>query len=285
MDEVDRLLDIRKSRGKTSKFYKKHEKPAALIASSISRLSLSKVQIVAASATVGRPLRRELSRVLGLTPDECPQTIRAVNSHQSSLSRAISIPTTLKHYAMPCDTETKGGLLTTAAFFIKELSKVEDVNRKILLVVSNHCGIQIHDALGALKHFGIFPEPKLLLNFMDADGTDNLIEAYRGISETSGVGEKSKLNKSNSARGFVLVTGENSVRGIHLNDLDVVVIVGRPKGPDEYIHIAGRAGRAGRNGKVVTIVNLEQISTLASLESMLGISFQPINQSEVKAIL
>lgn len=287
MDEVDRLLDSKKSRGKTSKFYKKHEKPAALIASSVSRLTLGRVQIVAASATVGRPLKRELSRVLGYHPSECPQTIQAQISEENESSRAISIPKTLKHFVMSCDVETSGGLLTSAAFLVKELSKGHGMSKRILFVITNNCGIHLNDAIGALKHFGISPEPRLLLDFMNADGTDDLIEAYRGISETSGVGEKSLSMKSSTenSSGYVLITGENSVRGMHLNDLDFVVVVGRPKGPDEYIHVAGRAGRAGKEGKVVNVVSLEQISALASLESMLGINFEPVEQGELHTLL
>ena len=284
MDEVDRLLDAKKSRGKTSKFYKKHEKPAASIASSISRLSLGKVQVVAASATVGRQLRRELSRVLGLTPDECPQTLTAVNTNGHDTNRVISLPTTLKHFVVPCDAETSGGLLTTAAFLVKEISNKDDFDRRILFVVTQDCGIQLNDAMGALRHFGVSPQPKLLLDFMNTDGTDNLIEAYRLVSDTAGVGERSLLQRSSlleNEREYLLMTGENSVRGIHLNDLDIVIVVGRTKGPDEYIHVAGRAGRAGKEGKVINIVSLEQLSTMTNLEGMLGINFSHIDQESM----
>ena len=200
MDEVDRLLDVKKSRGKTSKYYKKHEKPAALIASSISRLTLGKVQLVAASATVGRPLKRELSRVLGYHPSECPQIIRAEANEESNSPRAITIPKTLKHFVMACDSQSSGSLLTSAAFFVKALSKTQsNRNKRILFVMTNNCGINLNDAVGALRHFGITPEPKLLLDFMNnANGTENLIEAYRNLSETSGVGAESTLSMTSS---------------------------------------------------------------------------------------
>ena len=74
MDEVDRLLNVKKSR--TDKSFKRHEKPAAMLAAAIARLTKGRVQVIAASATVGRPIRRELSRVLGLHSSECPETLR-----------------------------------------------------------------------------------------------------------------------------------------------------------------------------------------------------------------
>ena len=188
---------------------------------------------------------------------------------------------------MACDADTSGSLLTSAAFLIKELSKIGGTDKKVLLVVTNDCGIQLNDAIGALGHFGITPEPKLLLDFMNADGTDSLIDAYRDISETSGLGEKSISKKSSidKSSGYLLVTGENSVRGMHLNDLDIVAIVGRTKGPDEYTHVAGRAGRAGRKGKVVNIIRLEHMSSFTGLQSMLGIDFEPIDQNKVSNLL
>ena len=115
---------MKKNRGKTSKYYKKHEKPAATIASSIARMSLGQAQVVAASATVGRPLRRELARVLGLTPEECPQIIRGTSwseDDQAGLTRAVTLPKTLQNYVMPCDGSSTGGLLTAAAFLVKNL--------------------------------------------------------------------------------------------------------------------------------------------------------------------
>jgi superfamily II DNA/RNA helicase len=292
MDEVDRLLDVKKTRGKTSKYYKKHEKPTATIASSIARMTLGQAQIVAASATIGRPMRRELARILGLTPDECPQVIRGPTTSNGGddsdlSSRAITLPKTLQHYVLPCEGSTTGSLLTAAAFLVKNLPPLgNNRGRRILFVVSKGCGIKLRDALGALSHFGVKPEPKSLLDVMEANGTDNLIEKYRDISGSSGLGERSTSSVSFSqSEGYLLVSAEDTVRGIHLDDLDTVVIVGRPKGPDEYLHVAGRAGRAGKSGKVVSVVSYEQASGLSGWESMLGINFSPIDESEVRAVL
>mmetsp|Transcript_3533 Transcript_3533/g.5116 ORF Transcript_3533/g.5116 Transcript_3533/m.5116 type:complete len:291 (-) Transcript_3533:133-1005(-) len=289
MDEVDRLLDTKKVRGKTSKYFKKHEKPAAAIASSIARMTLGKVQIVAVSATVGRSLRRELARVLGLTPDECPQVIRGSSNEKSSngitSSRAITVPKTLKHFVLPCDGSTSGGLLTAAAFLVKGLPQINGRGRRSLFVVANGCGIKLKDAIGALKHFGVSPEPKSLLDVMEATGTDNLIEAYQNVSGSSGIGESSTSGLALSgSTGYLLLSTEDTVRGIHLDNLDSVIIVGRPKGPDEYIHIAGRAGRAGKVGNVVNVVSFEQAAALSSWETMLGINFIPCDENDVREI-
>ena len=74
--------------------------------------------------------------------------------------------------------------------------------------------------------------------------------------------------------GYLLVTGEDTIRGLHLDGLDVVLVAGRPVGPDEYTHIAGRTGRAGRSGSVVNIVSDQDADKVVSWEKMLGIQYE-----------
>lgn len=280
----DRLLNIKTGRGKTSKYYKKHDKPAAILTSTIAKFTLGQAQLVAASATVGRPLRRELARVLGLAPDECPRVVRATGSVEGTSTRPITTPGSLTHYAVPCDGSTSGSLLTAAAFVAKALPKIDGRGRKILFVVTKACGIQLKDAIGALKHFNVKPEPKALLDVLEADGTDRLMENHRRVTGAAGLGERSANIAFDEKDGYLLVTGEDTVRGIHLDQLDTVVVVGRPTTPDEYIHIAGRAGRAGATGSVVNIIQYEKANALASWEGQLGISFIPMDESEISSI-
>jgi len=302
MDEVDRLLSIKKTR--TDK-RSRHEKPAALLSAAIARLTLGKVQVIAASATVGRPLRRELSRVLGLHSSECPETLRGkddtsklnerVNDDDTvHVGRAVKIPSTVQNYVLPVDGSTSGQLLTSAAFASKSLmqhaSSFENVaGRKVLVVLTRNCDIKVHNALGALRHFGIKPEPQSLLDALGADGTDRLVEAHRRVSGVEGVGgsstTKNGKDDDDDDDGYVLITHEDNVRGLHLDGLDAVIVIGRPGSPDEYTHIAGRTGRAGKRGSVLNIVSFEQAAALSSWTKMLGIDFIPVVESEVGSII
>ncbi|KAL7577841.1 hypothetical protein ACA910_010588 [Epithemia clementina (nom. ined.)] len=79
---------------------------------------------------------------------------------------------------------------------------------------------------------------------------------------------------------YLLVTGEDSVRELHLDGLDPVLMVVRPKTPDDYTHIAGRNGRAGQKGHVVAVVSSEQAVAWQSWESMVQIGFAKIVPSQ-----
>jgi hypothetical protein len=300
LDEVDRLLEVKK--GYVAK-KKQHEKPAATVAASVARLTLGRAQVISASATVGRPLRRELTRVLGLDPKDCPLVIRGSEDMRDDddddeqeqgaqqpgvhVARAVTIPDTVTNYVTPVDTSSAGKLLTNAMFAIKSLNKKKQ--RRILLVLTRGCDINTYNAIGALKHFGCSPEPQSLLDVLEADGTDNMIEKHRQVSGATGLGESYFRDTSQEdddaddiqRPGYLYVTGEDTVRGLHLDGLDVVIVVGRPNGPDEYTHIAGRTGRAGRPGKVINVLSLEQTKAVNGWEKMLNVEFQRLELDDI----
>eukprot|EP00526_Cylindrotheca_closterium_P005103 CAMPEP_0113633596 /NCGR_PEP_ID=MMETSP0017_2-20120614/17485_1 /TAXON_ID=2856 /ORGANISM="Cylindrotheca closterium" /LENGTH=623 /DNA_ID=CAMNT_0000544243 /DNA_START=92 /DNA_END=1963 /DNA_ORIENTATION=- /assembly_acc=CAM_ASM_000147 len=285
MDEVDRLLDTKRGRN-PSTGRNKHEKPAAIVTSAVARLTFGRAQVVSVSATVGRTLKRELSRVLGLPPKEFPAVVRGNDSMQEEefrkantgghLGRAVTIPETVNNYVVPVDSSSTGKILTSAFFVLRELNRQQ--TRRILLVLTKGSGISTQNTLGALKHFGCQPEPRSLLDVLEADGTDRLIEVHREVSGATGVGEAKGIGKD---EGYVLVTGEDSVRGLHLDGLDAVVVVGRAQGPDEYTHIAGRTGRAGRRGSVFNVVSSKEASAVKAWEKMLDIEFLEITIEEI----
>jgi len=52
----------------------------------------------------------------------------------------------------------------------------------------------------------------------------------------------------------VLVATNVAARGLHVDDLDLVVNIDPPTDPKDYVHRAGRTARAGESGRVVTLV-------------------------------
>lgn len=317
LDEVDRLLTIKNKKGLSQAQRNKrarksrfdgyegdgaektgplHEKPAAVLTAAVARRTLGRAQVIAASATVGRSLKRELSRVLGLPPKEYPRVIQGnamemeewasqqqQQQHEKGqhFDRAVTIPGSVRNYVLPVDASSVGKLLTSAFFAIKNLNSGEKP-QKILLVLTKNCGITTTNAIGALKHFRCQPEPQSLLDVLqDANGTDQLMDVHRKISGSDGVGEQSSDANSDS---YLLVTGEDTVRGMHLDGLDTVVVVGRANGPDEYIHIAGRTGRAGNDGKVINVLSETHAVAIQSWEKMLNTEFAAVTMEGIKSL-
>ncbi|MFJ7147589.1 DEAD/DEAH box helicase [Streptomyces sp. NPDC100445] len=62
------------------------------------------------------------------------------------------------------------------------------------------------------------------------------------------------LAQFKDGRLSVLVATNVAARGLHIDDLDLVVNVDPPTDPKDYVHRAGRTARAGESGSVVTLV-------------------------------
>merc|ERR1712032_1098962 len=182
---------------------------------------------------------------------------------------------------------------------------------KILMVLTRGFCIGTPNVIGALQHFNCKPEPQSLLDALEATsanaflnannddgddgfnigtkiGTNARIQNHRKVSGSSGIGEE--VDDDEEKEGYLFVTGEDTIRGLHFDSLDVVLVVGKPYGPDEYTHIAGRTGRAGKTGRVFNIVH-DTGDTIKrqhkSWENMLNINFMeiPNNNDDIKNII
>ncbi|MEE4420608.1 DEAD/DEAH box helicase [Streptomyces bugieae] len=69
----------------------------------------------------------------------------------------------------------------------------------------------------------------------------------------------------------VLVATNVAARGLHVDDLDLVVNVDPPTDPKDYLHRAGRTARAGESGRVVTLVLSGQRHEVSRLMAEAGI--------------
>ena len=62
------------------------------------------------------------------------------------------------------------------------------------------------------------------------------------------------LQQLTSGRVNVLVATDVAARGIHVDDIDLVIQADAPDEYKTYLHRAGRTGRAGKDGRVVTLI-------------------------------
>ena len=69
----------------------------------------------------------------------------------------------------------------------------------------------------------------------------------------------------------MLVATNVAARGIHVDDLDLVVNVDPPTDHKDYLHRGGRTARAGESGSVVTLVTPNQRRDMTRLMSDAGI--------------
>ncbi|MFE7775373.1 DEAD/DEAH box helicase [Streptomyces sp. NPDC057445] len=132
-----------------------------------------------------------------------------------------------------------------------------------------------------------------VIMFLD---TKHAVDRLTGHLLNSGVraaalhGGKSQPQRTRTLAQFkaghvtVLVATNVAARGIHIDNLDLVVNVDPPSDHKDYLHRGGRTARAGESGVVVTLVTPDQRRGMVRLMADAGIHPQttPIRSGEAE---
>ncbi|MGW9370360.1 DEAD/DEAH box helicase [Streptomyces xanthophaeus] len=108
--------------------------------------------------------------------------------------------------------------------------------------------------------------------------TEDLLNS--GVRAAALHGGKSQPQRTRTLAQFktghvtVLVATNVAARGIHVDNLDLVVNVDPPTDPKDYLHRGGRTARAGESGSVVTLVTPGQRRDMTRLMQAAGITPQ-----------
>jgi superfamily II DNA/RNA helicase len=97
-------------------------------------------------------------------------------------------------------------------------------------------------------------------------GADRLVEQLlkEGVSAAAIHGDLRQQMREKSLAQFtegglpVLVATDVAARGIHVDDIDIVIHYDPPEDAKNYLHRSGRTARAGESGLVVTLVLWDQ---------------------------
>ncbi len=93
-------------------------------------------------------------------------------------------------------------------------------------------------------------------------------------------GANSQSNRMRSIQQFkkgdfeVLVATDVAARGIHVDDLSLVINYDVPLEKDSYVHRIGRTGRAGNGGRAITLVTKDDLFSLYEIEEHVGVLIQ-----------
>lgn len=81
----------------------------------------------------------------------------------------------------------------------------------------------------------------------------------------------STINQFKAGEFSILVTTDVAARGIHIEDLSLVINYDVPVEKDSYVHRIGRTGRAGNSGRAVTLVTGEDQMSLYEIEEHINV--------------
>jgi superfamily II DNA/RNA helicase len=111
-------------------------------------------------------------------------------------------------------------------------------------------------------------------------GADRLAKQLgrAGISAAAIHGDRNQNQRQRALDGFaagdprVLVATDVAARGIHVDDVDLVVQYDPPNDPKDYLHRSGRTARAGASGLVVALAEHGQVRDLQRLHDAAGVT-------------
>ncbi|WP_425563702.1 DEAD/DEAH box helicase, partial [Pseudonocardia kongjuensis] len=122
-------------------------------------------------------------------------------------------------------------------------------------------------------------EGRTILFVRTKHGADRMVRVLRrqGVAAGPLHGGRSQNQRNRALDDFrsgevpVLVATDVAARGIHIDDVGLVVHVDPPADPKAYLHRAGRTARAGEDGVVVTLATPEQKAEVDTLTRQAGV--------------
>jgi superfamily II DNA/RNA helicase len=100
----------------------------------------------------------------------------------------------------------------------------------------------------------------------------------RGIRAAAIHGDRSQKQRERALESFVrgqvdaLVATDVAARGIHVDDVSVVVHFDPPTDAKDYVHRSGRTARAGAEGVVISFVTPDKVSAVKKIQRDAGIT-------------
>lgn len=82
----------------------------------------------------------------------------------------------------------------------------------------------------------------------------------------------------------ILVATDVAARGLHIEDLDMVINYDLPEDNQNYVHRIGRTARAGKSGKAISLACEEDVFNLGPIEKLIGMKI-PVQWADESLIV
>jgi len=151
--------------------------------------------------------------------------------------------------------------------------------------------ITVEEIDQVLYHVGNDVKPNLLLGLLRREAWNRLLifantrtgvemithklkgNRFPAVGITGTVDQKKRLKimqRFKSGEIKILVATDVASRGIHVEDIDLVINYDTPQDPEDYVHRIGRTGRVGKSGKAITLACETYVYHLDAVEKFIG---------------
>lgn len=84
------------------------------------------------------------------------------------------------------------------------------------------------------------------------------------------------MEKFQKGKHQIIVATDVAARGLHIEELELVINYDVPLDKDSYIHRIGRTGRVGKDGRAITTVTVEDIWDFYAIEEHVGVLIEEL---------
>ncbi|MEN6461261.1 MAG: DEAD/DEAH box helicase [Syntrophomonas sp.] len=156
---------------------------------------------------------------------------------------------------------------------IESQTKTVDTTQQVYYRVDdNEKSIQLNRLL-------LLEQPESCMIFCNKRITVDKVQSFlsrKGYASQALHGDIPQVKRLNTLQQFkqgkfhLLVATDVAARGIHIDELSLVINYDVPIEKDSYVHRIGRTGRAGNGGRAITLVTGDDIMSLYEIEEHIG---------------
>ncbi|MDD3168873.1 MAG: DEAD/DEAH box helicase [Eubacteriales bacterium] len=198
--------------------------------------------------------------------DQVFKIIKTIPKNRVTLLFSATIPTEIQHI---CQGYMKR----------PQTVEIESQTRTVDTIHQTYCRMNKNEKRTQLHRILMTERPESCLIFCNTRYAVDHVQSFlasRGYASQAIHGEIPQKKRLTIMQQFkqgdfhILVATDVAARGIHIEDLSLVINYDVPLEKDNYIHRIGRTGRAGKGGRAITMVTGDDIMSLYEIEEHTG---------------
>jgi superfamily II DNA/RNA helicase len=160
-----------------------------------------------------------------------------------------------------------------------ETIEIESQTKTVDTTQQVYCRVEPNEKRTQLNRLLLVERPESCIIFCNTRFTVNKVQSFlsrKGYVSQPLHGDIPQGRRLNTIQQFkrgefhLLVATDVAARGIHIDDLSLVINYDVPIEKDSYVHRIGRTGRAGKVGRAISLVTGEDIMSLYAIEEHIG---------------
>ena len=157
--------------------------------------------------------------------------------------------------------------------------EIQSETKTVDTIKQDYYRVEHHEKRTQLNRLLMMEQPESCMIFCNTRIAVNQIQDFlmrKGLSSQALHGDIPQSKRMKTIQQFkqgdfrILVATDVAARGLHIDDLSLVINYDVPVDKDNYIHRIGRTGRAGNGGHSITMVSGDDIMSLYEIEEHIG---------------